>query len=121
MTAPIVAFAVTLPYPPGTNHLYRTWQGRMLLSQVGREYKRTCQLLFWEAGVRPFRGPVGLEVTVYRPRKAGDLDGRLKALLDAMNGNVWIDDAQVVELHAYRKDDRKNPRAEVRVWPAAEE
>jgi crossover junction endodeoxyribonuclease RusA len=113
--------ALTLPYPPGTNNLYATIGRRRVLSREGRDYKATCVLLALAAGCRPVVGPVGLEVTVYRPRRAGDLDGRLKVLLDAMTGVVWVDDRQVVELHAYRKDDKARPRAEVRVWPVEED
>ncbi len=42
-----------------------------------------------------------VEVRVYR-RRAGDLDNVVKSALDACNGVLWADDAQVDELHAYR-------------------
>lgn len=35
---------------------------------------------------------------IERPAKAPDIDNIVKALADGMNGVVWIDDAQIVEL-----------------------
>jgi len=43
------------------------------------------------------------------------LDNTLKVLLDALNGCAWVDDSQVVELHALRLEDPADPRVEVRV------
>lgn len=33
----------------------------------------------------------------------------LKAIQDALKGILWVDDSQVVELHAYRSDDKERP------------
>ena len=63
----------------------------------------------------PLTGPVTLTVTWFRKIRRGDLDNRLKVLLDALNGVLYVDDDQVVEIHAFRKDDRLNPRVEVEV------
>jgi Holliday junction resolvase RusA-like endonuclease len=57
-------------------------------------------------------------LVVYRPRKAGDLSNRIKVLEDALNGIAWIDDKQIVEIHARREDDASNPRVEVRIEEA---
>lgn len=67
-------------------------------------------------GKTPTTNAVGVELYFYRPRKTGDIDGPIKASLDCLNGAVWVDDKQVVELHVYRMDDKLSPRAEVRVW-----
>ena len=66
-------------------------------------------------GTKPLAGPIGLVVRWYRARAAGDLDGRLKALCDALNGLAWIDDAQIEEIHAYRYEDKAKPRIEVEI------
>jgi hypothetical protein len=74
------------------------------------------------AGTRmptPLTGEVAVTVHIYRPRKTGDLDNRLKALLDSLTGCIWRDDKQVVEMHVYRRDDRDNPRAVVTVREVA--
>lgn len=50
------------------------------------------------------RGTVG-------SRRYGDLDNHVKAVMDALNGVVWVDDAQVVEMHAYKIEG--SPRIEI--------
>lgn len=35
-------------------------------------------------------------------KKYGDIDNLAKAVLDACNGVLWIDDSQITELHAYK-------------------
>lgn len=112
----VPAIVLILPFPPALNHYYRSL-GRVLLSREAREYKRTAGYHALVAGARPLTGPLAVEITLYRPAKRGDIDGYFKAAFDSLNGIAWEDDAQVVELHAYRKDDKQNPRAEVRVWP----
>jgi crossover junction endodeoxyribonuclease RusA len=107
---------LVLPYPPANNHYYRAVPGRgVLLSAEARRYKEEAGMVALAAGVRPVDGPVALLLTFYRPEKRGDLDGRFKGLLDALNGIAYRDDSQVVELHAYRRDDAANPRVEVQV------
>lgn len=108
-------YTVTLPYPPQANHLYTIARGRKILSQAGRDYKETAGWAAKAAGVKPATGPVNVELMVYRPRKCGDLDNCIKAVLDSLKGITWMDDKQVVEIHAVRLDDKKNPRVEVRI------
>lgn len=109
---------VVLPLPPSANRYWRNFHGRMVKSADARQYKETVGWLLKEAGVGEIMtGPVGVSIEVYRERKTGDLDNRIKVLLDALNGIVWQDDDQVVAIHAYRFDDKDNPRAVVDVVP----
>lgn len=52
---------------------------------------------------------------MYRKAKRGDLDNFLKCLLDGMQGVMYKNDKQIVELVARRHDDKLNPRVEVKV------
>lgn len=104
---------LTLPLPPRNNIYYRNFRGKMHLSTEGRDYKDTVHLLCH--GSEPLEGAVCVNVDVYRARKAGDLDGYAKGLLDALNGVAYHDDAQIVELHMRRFDDKHDPRVEVTV------
>ncbi len=104
---------ITLPYPPSANAYWRNVRGRVVVSAEARAYKRKVGLTVQST---PLDGPLAIEVHVYRPRKAGDLDNTLKVLCDALNGIAWRDDSQVVEIHAYRGDDKADPRVELRVW-----
>lgn len=107
-----------LPYPPTANTYWRVWRGRAVKSTEAREYQRKVQLVAKASlgrDARPLRGPVRVEVSVYRPAKRGDLDNTLKVILDALRGIAYGDDAQIVALSARRNDDAKNPRAIVTV------
>lgn len=116
-----MTYAVELPYPPSTNVLHRAvvikGRGRTLESKELRVYKARVSLMLLR--YKPLDGPVAVTLRVYRPRKAGDLDNRAKAVLDAVKGRLFVDDSQVVELHMYRYDDKANPRVEVTVAPVA--
>lgn len=107
--------ALTLPYPPSTNRLWRNFRGRAVLSEEGRIYKSAAALLASQVCDKPLQGDIRITVKVYRPRKSGDIDNRLKACLDALQGTVYENDSQIIEIHAYRFDDKKNPRIEVEV------
>lgn len=107
---------VTLPFPPALNHLYRHVGPRVLVSREGRAYRDAAGMAALLAGARPLEGPLAVELRLYRPQKRGDIDAYCKALLDAMQGFLWVDDSQIVELHLYRGDDKHNPRVLVRAW-----
>lgn len=82
---------------------------------IRMEYERQCSGVFFQKDV-----PVSIEVTAYygipkstskkkvwqmlswliRPLKRPDLDNVLKAVLDACNGVVFHDDAQVTDIRA---------------------
>lgn len=116
MSAP-AALALTLPWPPALNHYYRHVGSRVLISRAGRDYKAMAGLWASAAGaVDPLEGELAVSLVLYRPRRAGDVDAYAKCLLDAMQGHLWADDKQIVELHLYRRDDKHRPRVEVRVW-----
>ena len=76
----------------------------------------------WEARTQhrgdPLQGPLAVTVDLYwGDRRKHDTDN-LKALLDALNGVVWEDDGQIVDLHARKHFDKANPRVEMSVSPA---
>lgn len=114
-------FSLTLPYPPAVNRLYRTIvRGRRAMpikSREARDYVNAVQAR-WLAAEMPRvpDGPVAVLVRLYRPRRTGDIDGPIKALLDSLNGLAWGDDAQITELHVFRGDDKHDPRAVLEVW-----
>lgn len=87
------------------------------MSREGRQYKEAVHVEWCKAGMP--RIPAGaicsLSVTWYRKAQRGDLDNRLKAACDALQTLVYENDRQIVELHAFRMDDPKKPRIEVRI------
>lgn len=109
----VAPLSFTVPYPPSVNSMYEQIGRHRKLSEKGKAFKTVVGLLL--AGCQKFDGDVCVSVWIYRPRLIGDLDNRLKALLDSMTGIVYDDDQQVQQIHAVRYDDKDNPRAEVTV------
>lgn len=109
---------LVLPYPPSANAYWRVVKGRPIVSREARAYKTKVALLARkELGpmAEPKRGPLHITVSVYRPRKVGDLDNTLKVLLDSLRGIAFLDDSQIIAIDARRADDAANPRAVVTV------
>lgn len=109
---------LTLPWPPSVNAYWRVFRNRILLSREARDFKEKAANVAKRAALSPHAGPVVVTVWAFRPRRVGDLDNTLKATLDSLRGVAFGDDSQVVELHAYRADDKENPRVEIQVEPA---
>ncbi len=102
-----------LPYPPSVNNLYATFGGRRITSAKGRKFKSDIAVLAKRQGARLLNGDLSVTFRVFRPRKIGDLDNRLKISQDALKGICFADDKQIIEIHAFRFDDAKNPRIEI--------
>lgn len=107
-----------LPMPPSANRYWRNYRGVVVVSEEARAYKAGVGESAKEQGAFVLSCPVAVYVDVYRSRKAGDLDNRLKVVLDALKGVAFEDDKQVVEIHARRFDDAKNGRIEITIEAA---
>ena len=108
---------VILPYPPSANRYWRVYKGMTVVSSEATAYKREVKKLAKLAALSPLRGDVALTLDVYRPRATGDLDNRIKVLVDSLNGIAWADDEQIVQIHAYRHEGRGAGRVEVTIEP----
>lgn len=105
---------LTLPYPPSSNRYWRkTNNGRVYLSKEALDYRD--EVRYATLKIKPMEGEIAVKLQFYRPRKSGDLDNRIKILFDAMQEKAFNNDSQIVEIHAYRFDDRLNPRVEVEI------
>jgi crossover junction endodeoxyribonuclease RusA len=93
----------------------------MVLSDQARAYKKEIYLRALVAKLKMVPREADCAVTLrwFRSRKSGDLDNRIKIVLDALQGTAYEQDSQVSELHAFRLDDPKNPRLEISVERAA--
>ena len=112
-------YSFTLPVPPSANRYWRIWNNRIVVTPEAKAYKQTVFYKLRE--YEPLRGDVGVNYTVFRPAKRGDLDNYTKIMFDALNGLVWLDDMQVVEIMSYRADDKLNPRVEILVYEVGKE
>lgn len=127
VTSSAGTITATLPYGPSANEYWRTrvcGRGKAAFVQTyvssdALEYRKLIAGLFDDGMVGPTAEPVVISIRIFRPQRAGDLDNRVKPLLDALTGNAWKDDSQVVEAHLFLDNDRANPRVEITIQPHA--
>lgn len=116
-------YTLKLPYPPSANRYWRNFRGRMVVSDEARRYKTSAAILARMAGVKEMlTETVSVRIHGYRPRESGDIDNRLKILLDALSGVAWIDDKQVRQVYMVMDYDKANPRVEIEIieWMSPE-
>lgn len=114
---------LTLPYPPSVNRIWERGGHGVYKSFQYRAFLEEVALIARAAQVEPIYKPAQVRLTahVFRPRKTGDLDNRLKATLDALEGVLYENDAQIAEIHAYLRDDKHDPRIVVTVEVLADD
>jgi crossover junction endodeoxyribonuclease RusA len=98
---------LTLPWPPSVNAYWRTYQGRMIISAKGREYRTAAiEQVQLQGGAAHYQGKLCVEIEAYRPdKRRRDLDNLLKAVLDGCtHAGVWEDDSNIVDLRIYWAD-----------------
>jgi crossover junction endodeoxyribonuclease RusA len=106
---------LTLPFPISANRYWRVGKNRVYRSEEATAYKDEVGWLCKAEGINPFKGNVCVSLDFYRPAKRGDTDNMIKVTLDSLIGYAYVDDKQIVELHAMRHDDKDDPRVEVLV------
>lgn len=94
-----------LPEPPSANRWWRRHGSVMHLSREAKQYKADVATRGQLAAPAFSEGPVSVVIVWRRDRKAGDLDKRLGVLLDALQGVVYANDSQVVQIWARRCDE----------------
>ena len=78
------------------------------LPRRSQKFRENFQLLLRAAfHAPPFEGPLSVTLHFYKPIKTttprfGDVDNLVKAVLDACNNILWLDDRQITELHVFK-------------------
>lgn len=128
----------TIPGEPKAWRRSRHNGKRHYTDPVMAGYQNTVKWLAKAAGAKLVEGPIAMEVTAYfkipesatkarraamlagdeYPTKRSDADNLGKAIMDALNGLAFNDDAQVVHL-TVSKLWSSDPRIVVRVWEHA--
>lgn len=88
----------------------------MLLSEEARWYRECCQFACsneWDGP--PLTGKVSIHADCFFPNARGDLDNRIKQLLDGMQGTILTNDSQVWDLRLVRHTDKERPRVELTI------
>jgi len=91
---------------PSVNRYYRhTRDGRHYISPEGKAFKEKLGWLARAKKVKCTDQPVELVFVWYCKKgcRGGDLDNRLKVILDALEGIVYENDKQVVKISAEKK------------------
>lgn len=94
-----------VPGPPQNWERARTDGTRHFTSKASRDYKRHVRACAGLAmmGAYPLNVRVGVDIAItYADKRRRDLDNGAKALLDAMNGIVYVDDSQIDDLRVRR-------------------
>jgi len=119
------SISLTLPVPPSANEYWepkiQKFKGRyvptIVTTKKAKQYKEDVGWILKGGIIQPMEGNVAINLSVYRPAKRGDLDNYQKVLLDSLEGFLYGNDRQIVELHAFRYDDPGNPRVEILGYP----
>ena len=98
-------YLLKLPWPPSVNRLYRTFQGRMLLSRQGRIYYRDAVAIATAQRRKTLTCRLAVLIEASPPdRRPRDLDNLIKPILDLMQtAQVYRNDNQVDDLRIVRK------------------
>jgi Holliday junction resolvase RusA-like endonuclease len=116
----IVRFEVPVK-PIGVNETYRVVRfgkrAGLAKTSTAKAYQDAIRICARRAmrGERPHARPVEVFLRFTFRTSRSDIDGPVKSTLDAMNGIVYLDDAQIQRLEIHRCVDRDHPSVEVSV------
>lgn len=109
-------YRITLPWPPGNNHLFSVFRGRKIKSKKGREYTTAVTQQITEANQQyRLAGKLKVKILAYPPTRARrDLDNLFKAPLDSLtSAGVIADDSLIDDVRMVRCEVVKGGRLEV--------
>ena len=113
------ALYLELPLPPSLNQSYGVTcikgRGQMYAKKEVKAWKQQVADICALHDLEPLEGWFEMTVWVYFAKRGCDLDNRLKALKDALEGFAYRNDRSCARLTVIRGLDRKHPRLEVRV------
>jgi len=110
-------------------HMYTPEQTRRAERDILGAFRVACpQSASWP--VWPKGTPLAVHIDVYQPMPKSrpkrltsepntykpDVDNVAKAVLDALNGAAWVDDAQVVQLCVSKSPREREGSCKTRVW-----
>ena len=100
-----MSLSIELPFPPSVNRMWRSVQGRVLISAEGRSYRKAVadQVLVQRAA-KQLAGRLAVSIFAFPPdKRRRDLDNLFKSVLDALtHAGVWLDDEQIDALSIRR-------------------
>ncbi len=131
---------LTLPLAPSANLMWRSVAGarkdklykavkggvwreimqaiyvNVTLSKAGRQFKKDAAVWLQAQRTEILTGDLFVKITVWFPNRRGDLDNRIKPVLDVLQGVAYTNDSQIVHLVVGREVSEK-PRTVVVISP----
>ena len=84
--------------PPSANRIWKTFRGKNVLSREAKQYYDAAFVTWHEKAEWEF---VDVEIGIVMTRRFGDVDNRIKPVLDALtHARVWSDDKCVASVSA---------------------
>lgn len=126
---------LTLPLPPSVNKRFTVKNGRIIKTQVTKDYERDAAKAIMVASSdrsipveervklhKHPEGPLHLEVHFYFPdNRRRDGDNHLKVVQDVISRALDFDDSKITDGTWRKRIDRSNPRCEVVLRSLGEE
>ena len=80
------------------NKFYRSWQGKLIISKDGREFKKEVDLLL--NNYEKILGKIKLTLILhFKDKRKRDLDNYNKVLIDCLKNKLFEDDDQIYQLY----------------------
>ncbi len=113
---------LTLSLPPPLNAMYRpNWHGKgVRKTDECKDWEMETQAICRTLGMRVIPASIRIRMTVdlYYGSHERDIDSSLKATLDCLQGVVYENDRQIVELAVRKFQDKSAPRLEIDLFEA---
>lgn len=107
-----VLYTVSLPLPPPLNSVYRMGRGSYYKSTAAKDFTQLCGVLLARYKTIEKEQNIGISLKFSLKRDA-DIDSRLKVLLDSMQGFLYENDSQIIELVVSKEKTKGEPSVEV--------
>ena len=107
-----MSITVTLPYPPSTNKIWRSVQGRNIKSREYRDWEEEAGYVLVAQRPETITGPFHLDLTFGRPdKRRRDLGNLEKPVSDLLQKYLVIEDDCMAECITLRWGDVDGVRA----------
>ena len=99
--------------------MYRSYRGKFILSEEGRNFKRVMSAhLENMSGLRLINGIVRVSIVFsFKDKRRRDVDNYAKATLDCLTGIIFEDDSNISELHLYKVNGSKKEGIHIECSP----
>lgn len=102
--------------PTSVNKMYMRKHNSVVLTNEARNWKQYAMLMARQQFEldKPLKGRIAVTIHFYQSNL--DIDNGIKALFDAMNTVIWVDDKQIEEMHVYMTRQADEKHVDLEVW-----